>query len=261
VRYLFGLLVVSNLAVGGWLYWQQSLAPKPATVALEVDESGGKHLQLLSEVPKTNLLPVTEKVSTLTQGVTETPEAPQDTGQNTAEATAPQPAGIVPPPESQPAIQTASCLRITNIGTKKASDTLSKKIAGQSLSLLDGGESFEERRAYWVYIPPLPNRASAREVMAILGRKKIKDYLLVRSGEFGNAISLGLFSQKEGAEKRLQEIKALHLPSPSPQIRTKSSTFRSYWLLVKSPSQAETASLTKLLQSEKYVSMSVRCPP
>jgi hypothetical protein len=53
--------------------------------------------------------------------------------------------------------------------------------------------------AYWVYYPPLPDKASARQVVKRLQAAGVKDLWLMPSGEFKNAISLGLYSRKKAA--------------------------------------------------------------
>ncbi len=54
---------------------------------------------------------------------------------------------------------------------------------------------------YRVYIPPLPSRAEAREMLQELKSKNINDSAIVRQGEYENAISLGVFSIQSGAKR------------------------------------------------------------
>ena len=58
----------------------------------------------------------------------------------------------------------------------------------------------ETSRDYWVYLAPKANRKSALKLLRELQGKKI-DSFLVTEGELANGISLGLFTQKERAER------------------------------------------------------------
>jgi len=65
------------------------------------------------------------------------------------------------------------------------------------------------RPGYWVLLPPEKDRKTARKVIVRLKEKKIKDYFLVATGSKKNAISLGVYSRPDLAQKRLDMIKKL----------------------------------------------------
>jgi len=73
---------------------------------------------------------------------------------------------------------------------------------------------FETRRelsGFWVYIPPLPSRADARKVVAVLKDRGVKDYLIVSNGVKKHAISLGFFRTREGAQQHRAHMQTLGL--------------------------------------------------
>lgn len=66
-----------------------------------------------------------------------------------------------------------------------------------------------EGGSWWVFIPPLPNKAEAEKKAAELKRMSVDDYFVVQeAGPNRFAISLGVFSSEAGAGERLADLKA-----------------------------------------------------
>lgn len=62
---------------------------------------------------------------------------------------------------------------------------------------------------FWVFIPPLQNKAEAERKASELKRFKIQDFAVVQEPTAVRfAISLGVFSSREAAESRLEELRA-----------------------------------------------------
>ena len=62
---------------------------------------------------------------------------------------------------------------------------------------------------YWVYIPPLKNKAAANRKIAELQAAGVKEYFVVQTpGHWLNAISLGVFKTREAAENFLLVVHA-----------------------------------------------------
>ncbi|MCF6236230.1 MAG: SPOR domain-containing protein [Gammaproteobacteria bacterium] len=80
---------------------------------------------------------------------------------------------------------------------------------------------------YRVYIPPLPSKAEAREMLQGLKMQNINDSAIIRQGEYENAISLGVFSIQSGA-KRHQ--KAMTQKGFSVKIADRYRDSDQYWL-------------------------------
>lgn len=77
-----------------------------------------------------------------------------------------------------------------------------KDLASQRRNVpLDGG-------TWWVFIPPLPDRAMAEKKAGELKRLGVSDYFIVQeNGPNRWAVSLGIFSAESGANSRLAELK------------------------------------------------------
>lgn len=62
------------------------------------------------------------------------------------------------------------------------------------------------RSGYWVILPTKKTRKDASKIIRRLKQLKVSDYFLVATGPYENAISLGVFSQKKLARRRIDEI-------------------------------------------------------
>ena len=87
----------------------------------------------------------------------------------------------------------------------------------------------EENRVhrYWVYLPAFDSRKQAIAKSRELGRKKVKDYYIVRSGDNNNSISLGHFKEKAHADRRVKKLKRLGF---EPELEVIYRSFDVYWL-------------------------------
>ena len=66
----------------------------------------------------------------------------------------------------------------------------------------------EKTSKYWVYIPPLKSRPEAQKKQAELKGLGIEDSLVLQdNNKWRNAISLGVFSTQEAADKYLAELR------------------------------------------------------
>lgn len=66
-----------------------------------------------------------------------------------------------------------------------------------------GGDS----QGWWVYIPPLADKAAADRRAEELRQAGVSDFFVVPEGNNRLAISLGIFSSEKGAQERLAEMK------------------------------------------------------
>lgn len=252
MRWFFSLLMLTNLVLAGWLFWQAK-EPQLQHQPTKQDIVEGR-LQLLSELPQQSLRLSPPVVNTSEEAPSTTPDTTSETGTPSSEAST---VTEKVPTEGQ----VTTCLRISPLAKAADVDTLARKLVQSNLTVLDSGEGFTERQTYWVMIPPYKSAKAARDATAELAKAKVRDFLLVRSGEFENAISLGLFSQKEGAESRLREINALNLNIRKPEIRPRTSSVRSHWLTTRVRGGDELKTLQQQLVAEGMQSTTVECPP
>lgn len=87
-------------------------------------------------------------------------------------------------------------------------DRASKALADLQLGNKLSQRQVEHSIGYWVYIPPLKNKAAASQKIAQLKARGIGEYFVVQeAGPWLNAISLGVFRTQEAAQNFLNELR------------------------------------------------------
>jgi len=85
--------------------------------------------------------------------------------------------------------------------------------ATAALSALQLGDKLSQRQVeyaigYWVYIPPMKDKAAVNQKIAQLKARGIDDYFVVPdAGPWLNAVSLGVFKTREAAQHFLDELR------------------------------------------------------
>ncbi|MDD5383945.1 MAG: SPOR domain-containing protein [Gallionella sp.] len=86
--------------------------------------------------------------------------------------------------------------------------------ATAALSTLQLGDKLSQRQVeyaigYWVYIPPMKDKAAVNQKIAQLKARGIDEYFVVPdAGPWLNAISLGVFKTREAAQHFLDELRS-----------------------------------------------------
>lgn len=83
------------------------------------------------------------------------------------------------------------------------------------------------RSGYWVILPATETRKEANKHIQRLKKLKVKDYFLVATGKNENAISLGVFSQKKLARRRVDEVIRMGFV---PRMESVALPRKVYWL-------------------------------
>jgi hypothetical protein len=93
------------------------------------------------------------------------------------------------------------------------------KQAKDSLDALDLGGKLTKRQVehmigFWVYIPPLKNKAAIAKKILQLKERGVPEYFVVQeAGAWMNAISLGVFRTEEAAQNYLNTLRANQIVS------------------------------------------------
>ena len=183
-RALLLVLILANFGLLAWHRWYElpeeaAIAPAPAL--------GGQPLQLASELSpaeRKNLATVEAPAATTTAAVS----AP-------APGTATQPAGAVAcaaygPFPSDDAVQQGEA-RLKPLGFQVSEHLVPGKA----------------KQGYWVYLPPFGSKREADAAAALLKRRGVGDIYVVTDEANRNAISLGIFSQKNYAADRQKQLR------------------------------------------------------
>lgn len=83
------------------------------------------------------------------------------------------------------------------------------------------------RSGYWVILPASESRKEANKHITKLKKLKITDYFLVATGAHENAVSLGVYSQKKLARRRVDEMIRLGF---IPRMESVALPRKVYWI-------------------------------
>jgi hypothetical protein len=209
MRGFFVLLLITNLLFLGWQFW---LAPENGVLAPEGSLSvsrGG--LTLLAELDGGRMPPV------------RTLQAVEDThAQTTAspvELIAAEDKVEEVATEQAPAtLVSVFCYQSTQLETLADAKSLQQTLAKMGINATKRETVQTQKTNYWVMLAADKDPAKVNAVIDTLKQKHVKDFFVVRSGRYENAISLGVYSTRERAELRYKEIRGLKSRLPKPEI-------------------------------------------
>lgn len=134
------------------------------------------------------------------------------------------------------------CLRWSGFSVEQAS-LVRSRLKNMGLTATESGGT--DGAKIWVYIPPLDSADAARKKTQQIIELGVEDYFVVNNGsKWQNAISLGVFSTREAAERRLTELKNKGVRSAV--VRDKDDTFKPVTFLLKGVAEADMPKLDKL---------------
>ncbi len=202
MKWLVICLLLANLALFGWQYQQRSDAPQPTPQAMRPYDHVNR-LLLMSEINPERL-----RIRTPTK--------------EPIVAAAPEP--LPEPPVTPPEPAVVAVERCYSVGPLKDEAQIA---AVRDWLLARGGDPVlrvDERREldrYWVYFPPLASKEEALKEVERMRAEGLEDVIAVSSGDMENAISLGVFSQRDTLRRRLRDLEARgYQPSIMPRYTT-----------------------------------------
>ena len=125
--------------------------------------------------------------------------------------------------------------------------------ATAALSALQLGDRLSQYQVehaigYWVYIPPLKNKAAVTQKIAQLKERGVEEYFVVSdAGPWLNAISLGVFKTQEAAQNFLDDLQQTR-DIRTAQIGERASKFKTTVFVLNGPDAATMAELTRMQQ-------------
>ena len=125
--------------------------------------------------------------------------------------------------------------------------------ATAALSALELGDKLSQYQVenaigYWVYIPPLKNKAAVTQKIAQLKARGVEEYFIVSdAGPWLNAISLGVFKTREAAQNFLDDLQQTR-DIRTAQIGERASKFKTTVFVLNGPDAATMAELTRMQQ-------------
>jgi hypothetical protein len=213
VRAAFFALLFINLAFLGWAGWIDSPRQAPTSDAT-------------ARLPKLHL--VNEQPTAEKQGGDAAPGHTGGTAHKVAMTAAPTAAAATPAAlPTQPPAVTPKCVSVgpfndINVAAKAAGSLRDKGFS--PVQRAEQGEAFD---GYWVYISGVTDSDAADKAFAILDRNGIKDAHLMPGASDGRRISVGLFTERDRADKRAKLVEKMGLKAEVAE-RKQPATF--YWV-------------------------------
>ncbi|MCP4040631.1 MAG: tetratricopeptide repeat protein [Gammaproteobacteria bacterium] len=113
------------------------------------------------------------------------------------------------PPREPVPTDSGKCFSIGPLGDKDPVTQMEEWLQEQGLAVTGRADKQRQLVNYKVYLPPLENRDQARESIAELKRKGVKDLFIIPTGELKNGISLGVYSREASVKRRSTELNSI----------------------------------------------------
>lgn len=221
------VLLLANLLVLGWAQW---LSPEGPPLVQQVPDHVPT-LVLASEAqanaPKAGSTPSSSSRVAAAARTAAAPAvtAPDSGDDSTAAPTEPREPTGRPEPELLTAVQ--RCVSIGAFRNLTEATQASATLRGAGYEPRTRLAEGDVWAGLWVYLRDLPSRAEAQRAMTLLKQRGITDAYIMPSTEDGNEISLGIFSDPAGAQRRAEDVRALGF-TPTIADRTRRGTV--YWI-------------------------------
>lgn len=205
IRFLIVVLAILNVGVALW--W---LAPKPAAAPVPARaEPGVATLELLPHPQSTGA--VAQPVDTAMAMPAKAPEtdpavAVDVPAASPAAAVAPS-TTPVPAPAPPPAV-VQECLRLGPFAAEAEAKAALARLAGMAERPRLHEVPGKAASGYRVLIPAAASREDAQATVKRIVDAGFSDYFIIAQGDDANAIALGQYRNREGAERRLASLAA-----------------------------------------------------
>ncbi len=239
MKWLIYLLVILNVAFFAWQYrtggWVRPAPPAPMSSVGQA-----KRLLLLTEVAPAALK--TREVAS-SRSLVSRSRASVDTPVMAGPRRLPDP--------PKPALETSAlgvatessgeasgrrCYVVGPFGKDEAVDDMLHWLRRAGGAVEFRWAEQQTPKSYWVYISPRSSTEEARVMLRRLAADGVQDYVRIMRGPMRNAISLGLFSKRESADRRMADLRRRGYV-PSMDIRFQKE--RVQWLDVSFPAATQ----------------------
>ena len=225
-RALIVVLVILNLGVALWwlLRGEPVSAPPaspvgvaqlevlPSTQAPPAAATPLNAAPALQDVTPT-AAPVAPPQATAAAPATAVADAPAPTAVASAPAPTPAPVAAAPVPAAAPAAVTATptpahCVSLGPFADRAAAQAAQSRAGGalRGARLREVADAGATR--YRVLLPPAASREEAQAMVKRIVAAGVSDYYIIAQGEETNAIALGQYRNREGADRRLAALSA-----------------------------------------------------
>ena len=118
-----------------------------------------------------------------------------------------------------------------------SADSAATRLTEEKFSATRRDEERKSENSYWVHLTPFANRKQAEQRLKELEQLGIREMLIMQDANGQVAISLGLFTQADNAQKRLQELAQKGVTAQQ-EIRYRTETLTWFDLRLPEPADA-----------------------
>jgi hypothetical protein len=217
IRALIVVLVILNIGTGLWWLTQAPAAPSQAIAG--VTSMGVATLELLPSPATPAATPTSSTIGT-DVGAKVTP-APAPPATAPAPAPAPAPAGVSSTVETAVVPATVAvtgeakeqCVSLGTYASRAQAQAALEKLGAQALRPRIREVVSNPGASYRVMLPAVGSREEAQATVKRIVQAGISDYYIITTGEDANAIALGQYRNREGADRRLAQLTAAGFPA------------------------------------------------
>ncbi len=262
MKRLFFFLLLVNLGLAGWGYFLAG--PK----AVPLPRLTGANLQLLSErdapvakpgprgydleqlapdrsVQAQHPAPAGQPAVPASEAPTGAPSAPAQAKPAAPSAPAAVPAAVAaaePPAEPDDQAKVLKCHTLGAFDKREDAEQVASQLASLSVAAILREDVTQRQNGFWVLIPPLPSHDAARAMENRLRDAGIADIWRFIKGDLENAVSLGMFTRREAAERRKAQIVASGFPA---EVRPRYTESDELWLDFPADTRVNAAALKR----------------
>ncbi len=207
----------------------------------------------LRAAPGASLGPPWEQDAAAPAPQTQAPDAPASNApaSNTPQSNAPQ-SNTQESNNVSPEALPRACASIGAFASAAEADQARQRIEGPGTQIRRRTEQEVVAKRYWVYLDNQGSLDLARTRLAELAAKGVEDFLLNRTGDPKNAISLGLYSTPGSVKAR---VAALERQGFRPAVQERHRTREVYWLDVAADQEVLNRTKAALSNGPKVVSV------
>lgn len=239
MRTLFWLLVAGNVIFFISAGWISAGNARNLHEQAAVD-TGGPGLVLVGERPRpspSKSMPAADKTASPKK------ESRSAAGEQPARVAMANPApteqGAKPPAKSKE----AQCFIVGPYTQNLDATSAVMQLKERGLQAKMRSQQEQVAKGYWVYIPPLPNRDEAKNMMREMERNNIESFIVTK-GNKTNAVSVGIYGELVAAEARRDELRAKGF---GVELEERASSSTEFWVQV--PVNSEKEMLSEIEQA------------
>lgn len=137
------------------------------------------------------------------------------------------------------------CVSIGPFLSSASADSAATRLAEEKFNALRRDEERKSENSYWIHLTPFTNRKLAERRVKELEQLGIREMLIMQDANGQVAISLGLFTHADNAQKRLQELAQKGITAQQ-EIRYRTETLTWFDLRLPEPADAPLERLRSL---------------